>query len=296
MKIIKGDCLKILKKMESDSIDCVMTSPPYWGLRDYGVDGQLGQEKWPEQYIISLVEIFNEIKRVLKPTGTCWVNMGDTYQNKSLANIPAKFSIAMPASVKDRFTVDYEKLFFFTKTEKYYYEQQFQPLAVSTIPRYGRAVSEKIKYTDKSESSVGRLGKPRPNLKHTNPKQGGGGTGFIGHHGYFTAEGKPLFNEKGRNMRSVWKISTQPYKGAHFAVYPEELCRIPIQAGSPKTGTVLDPFMGSGTTLAVAEREGRNGIGIELKGEYIALAKQRIKEVNGKKKAEINRKSDRINK
>jgi DNA modification methylase len=178
-EIYQGDALSVLKQFPSESVDCVVTSPPYWALRDYGVEGQLGLEPTAAEYVDKLGDIFDEVRRVLKPTGTCWVNLGDTYMNnssysergqqgfgndkvgmiykrskevpqKSLCQIPSRFAIemcnrgwilrneiiwykpnCMPASVKDRFTVDFEKLFFFVKQENYRFEQQYDPL-VST--------------------------------------------------------------------------------------------------------------------------------------------------------------------
>lgn len=309
MKIYHGNCLDILEKMPSDSIDCIVTSPPYYALRDYGNPYQIGLEPTHFDYLVHLIAVFDEVKRVLKKEGTCWVNMGDTYggsgkgygdlrldpkfgkgrsrtiapkntrnkmaggvprhtEGKSLLQIPSRFAImmtergwilrneiiwqkpnAMPQSVKDRFTVDFEKLFFFTKSKKYHFEQQYEPLAQSTIqdPR-----TQKENYTRK------RKERAYPGARQQ-------GSGML----------KPS-HKNGRNMRSVWNISTKPFKDAHFAVFPEALCRTPILSGCPKGGTVLDPFMGSGTTLHVAQQEGRRGIGIELNEEYIKIARKRI--------------------
>lgn len=323
MKIYQGDCLEVLQRIPTESIDCVVTSPPYFGLRDYGNSQQIGQEQNHWDYLVHLVAVFDEIHRVLKKTGTVWVNIGDTYggggtayrslsttptgtrnkaagghkrhsEGKSLLQIPARFAImmtergwilrnkiiwhkpnAMPQSVKDRFTVDYEEVLFFTKSKKYFFNQQLEPLAASTLPRYARGVSTNAKYRGQGHSA-GAISESRPNIKHNDARMATGGKGFQGHSGYFKADGTPLFNPAGKNKRTVWSIPTQSYKGAHFAVFPEKLVETPIRAGSPLNGTVLDPFMGSGTTLAVAEREGRRGIGIELNEEYITLARARI--------------------
>lgn len=255
MKIYNGECLKTLKQMQSESVDCVMTSPPYYGLRDYGVKGQIGMEKTPEEFIQNLVSIFDEVKRVLKKSGTCFVNIGDSYGGsgkgygdkkkdpkyigrsrtlkpdrsaaKSLMQIPSRFAIAMtdhgwtlrneiiwhkpnamPQSVRDRFTVDFEKLFFFTKSRKYFFEQQYESLSASTLKDH--------RLFNKDFTQRRR--------QRNYPGQAQQGSGML----------KP--HSKGRNMRTVWKIGTQPFKDAHFAVYPEELCRIPIRAGSPRGG------------------------------------------------------------
>ncbi|HDY89481.1 MAG TPA: site-specific DNA-methyltransferase [bacterium] len=300
MNLHQGDSLEVLKTIDSESIDMCITSPPYWGLRDYGSPGQLGLEPTFQEYIIKLVVIFAEIKRVLKSTGTCWVNIGDTYSNssqsgggdptiktrnlgnksypkremsgvsaKSLIGIPARFSIAMidelwilrneiiwhkpnamPASVKDRFTVDFEKMFFFTKSKKYYFEQQKEP-ATSTD------TSNRNRDETKLNNTPGRT------------RMGGLKTNH-----YIDKNKRTIWNDPTGII--VWKIPTKPYKGAHFAVYPEELIRTPILAGCPEGSIVIDPFMGSGTTLKVANDLGRKGIGIELNPEYIELAKKRI--------------------
>lgn len=320
--VIHGDCLVELRKIRADSIDCVITSPPYWSLRDYGVEGQLGLEDDFNEYIVKLCDIFDEVRRVIKPTGTCWVNMGDTYSTQSgamrqgkfgpketnqsvfvqpksilptkcLVQIPARFGIemtnrgwvlrneiiwhksnAMPQSMRDRFTVDYEKIFLFVKSTRYYFKQQMDD--ATTI------------------------------------------------HGQ-------------RNKRSVWNIPTKPFKRAHFAVFPENLVEPMIDAGCPEfvctncnaarilitnyssdyskreqahapnscrtkvdssgwlpptllsesyidcgcytdyeSGIVLDPFCGSGTTGVVAKKLNRRFIGIDLNKVYVAMAEDRI--------------------
>jgi site-specific DNA-methyltransferase (adenine-specific) len=153
-QIIQGEALSVLKTMPNECVDMCLTSPPYWRLRDYGVLGQLGREETLEKYIGSLCDIFDEVKRILKPYGTCWVNLGDTHQNKSLLNIPSRFAIemtnrnwllrneiiwhktnAIPSSARDRFNPDFEKVFFFTKNRKYYFCTQYEPLAPSTYKR-----------------------------------------------------------------------------------------------------------------------------------------------------------------
>lgn len=299
-KIICGDCLEVMKKVPNESIDMVITSPPYWGLRDYGVEEQLGIEPMFDEYVVKLCDIFDEVKRVLKKKGTCWVNLGDTYSThggsantththnfmsakqsveegiykpkpkslpfeKSLIQIPSRFAIemsnrgwilrneiiwhkpnCMPDSAKDRFTVDFEKLFFFVKNKKYYFEQQFERHITKGETR--RTINGKESNARYSEASkYGVLTKV--------------------HMGY---------TPQGRNKRTVWKITTKPYPEAHFAVYPEGLLKIPIKSGCPMGGVILDPFMGSGTTALVAKKLGREFIGIELNPEYCKLAEKRI--------------------
>jgi len=277
--IYQGDCLEILKTLPGESVDMVITSPPYWGLRDYGVVGQIGREENLELYFKKLCDIFAEVKRVLKAEGSCWVNLGDAYggtnTKKSLLQIPSRFALmmtdelgyilrneiiwhkpnAMPESVKDRFTVDFEKLFFFVKNKKYYFEQQKEAMVTEDInpPRGSKGVIGQINSGRRKQDLVGR-------------------NDYIG----FNDRYKPPVDLM-RNKRSVWSISTRNFSELHFAVYPEELIETPIKAGCPKDGIVLDPFMGSGTTGVVAKKLGRNWIGIEINPEYVLMAQKRIK-------------------
>ena len=384
-KIYNGEALETLKTFESESIDCVVTSPPYWGLRDYGtaeweggdincnheiknnikeikgdwerpsrkesnkvseliecavcgksfygkigakfcstaclntlsneqrhntepiinnickkcgakrIDKQLGLEATFTEYIDKLCNIFDEVKRVLKKTGTCFVNLGDTYNShsaksknvggfegmqmknnieysntkismnknysldKCLLQIPSRFAIemtnrgwilrneliwwkpsCMPSSAKDRFTVDFEKVFFFVKNRKYYFEQQFE--------------KHQSKPVQKNCSKLFSINK-------TSTKQ-------------WSKE--RAYHIRGRNKRCVWKVNTQAFHEAHFAVYPEKLIIPMIKSGCPENGIVLDPFMGAGTTGLVSVKLIRQFIGIELNPEYIKIAEKRI--------------------
>ena len=298
--ILHGDCLRKLRELPEESIDMCMTSPPYWALRDYGVKGQLGLESDFDTYVKKLCDVFEEVKRVLKKQGTCWVNLGDTYytksgngflndqinpnsrieqtginranklrgkgllESKNLTLVPLRFAIemqkrgwiirnviiwhkpnVMPSSVKDRFTVDFEYVFFFSKNKKYYFETQREPHKTLSIKR-----------TKHSWNG------------HREPNSAYSGMNI-----------KNMCHPKGRNKRTVWKITTKPFRAAHFAVYPPELCEIPIKAGCPKTGIVLDPFFGAGTTGLVALKQNKKFIGIELNPEYIKIAKKRLQEV-----------------
>ncbi len=425
-KILLGDARDLLKQLPDESIDCCITSPPYWGLRDYGTKplvwdgdpscphewqtgkqkwhsdrgsnkrkeifdrsfqtkgtlsdrckkcgawrGSLGQEPNMDLFIKHLCGIFDEIKRVLKKTGTCWVNLGDTYQgspvsgkeggfsgraarnnpdyakaiivknrpksglpDKCLCQIPSKFALemvargwilrneiiwrkpnAMPSSARDRFTVDFEKMFFFVKSGRYYFEQQLED-ANTGENIYRQKLRSGKTYNIKYPGYQNNFPIPRPDGK--------------------------------RNMRSVWSITTKPCKEAHFAVFPENLAKIPIQSGCPEficrscgrprtklfkkieigkeysctkyntkkstagslaqkrqayrkmgfenppapefvgysdcgcgaefnRGIVLDPFMGAGTTALVAKKLGRDYLGMELNPAYVKIAEKRIK-------------------
>ena len=299
IKIFNGDALEKIKLLKDKSVDCIVTSPPYWQLRDYGVLGQLGLEETVEEYIKKLLDIFDECWRVLKDTGTVFINMGDTYSNvnsklisgsnnknyyidkqkktnirrKSKMMIPERFAIAMiekgwilrneiiwhkpnvvPEAVQDRFTNDFEKIYFFTKSEKYFFEKQYETFSEKTLT----AFKDGIMPTGKKKM-LG-AGKSRTGMREVNKPW------------------KAVYNEKGRNMRTVWKIATKGIPEAHFATFPEELVKRCLLSGCPENGIVLDLFLGSGTTLKVAKKLNRNGIGVELNTEYISIAKKRIQE------------------
>lgn len=274
-----GDACDVLKQLPPQSIDCVVTSPPYWQLRDYGVDGQLGLEDSVQAYIDNLCAVFDEVKRVLKDTGTCWVNLGDTYSgerarlpHKTLLQVPSRFAIRMisrgwtlrneiiwhkpnilPQSATDRFTHDFEKLYFFTKSSRYYFRQQFEPLrdpqrlkhrALNPQGRRKRAFGDKYIAVINPESAE----KSRVKL---------------------LARGT-------RNRRAVWRIPTRPSREQHFATFPPALIRTPITAGCPPGGVVLDPFAGTGTTCVVARELGRHFVGIDLNPAYVEIARRRV--------------------
>ena len=395
-RIIAGDCIEGMRTLPDASVHCCVTSPPYWGLRDYGHDGQIGLESTPDAYVARMVEVFREVRRVLREDGTCWVNLGDSYAGgggfcptspsnlagakqttqgskpggikpqgtikaKDLVGIPWRVAFAlqadgwwlrqdiiwhktnpMPESVRDRCTKAHEYVFLLTKSERYYYDAD--------------AVSEAV-------ACVRGPGNKKP-LKGVieDPKKHATRAGLHKAAERWREEGPP----ESRNRRSVWTITTKPYSGAHFAVMPSDLVEPCIKAGCPEQccsvcgspwvrvverkrvmrhelpvgdpnyrpgrytskaggadeysngggqafsfsstkgwapscecqrmmcdavmmgdhgvavstipGTVLDPFAGSGTTLAVAAELGRSGIGCELNPEYIALAERRIKD------------------
>ena len=331
-KILQGHALDVLRTLPNESIDCIMTSPPYWALRDYGLGkDQLGLEPTFDLYVKHLCDIFDETKRTLKKSGTCWVNIGDTYAgsmqgygakensktgfqkapvntgynassrmkppnakaiyhedlryegrgktkevpSKSLCLIPFRFAIqmvnrgwilrntiiwhkpnCMPSSIKDRFTVDFEYLFFFVKNKKYYFEVQYEPHLSSSKERgkYGLSKASAFDYSKRERSKW-----KENSIQHRGIKN------------------PDWLNPLGRNKRTVWTITTHGFPGAHFATYPEELCEIPIKAGCPQDGIVLDPFFGSGTTGLVALKQNKKFIGIELNPEYIKIAKERLK-------------------
>lgn len=285
--IYQGNTLDVLKSFPSESIDMCITSPPYWNMRDYGVEGQLGLEYTTEEFIDNLYDIFHEVKRVLKNEGGLWINIRDTYskgikrcgvKNKSLCMIPERLIIkllsdgwilrndiiwhkpnAMPDSCKNRFTVDYEHLYFLTKIDKgYYFKTQYEPFTSISTNRQGIIENNQdSKRQQLIDSKMVRHGAEGSTLN--NPSK---------------------WSEKGRIKRTTWSISTKPYKEAHFATFPTELINTPIDANCPPNGIVLDIFMGSGTVGVVAKQQGKHYIGIELNQEYIDIANKRINSID----------------
>lgn len=324
-QIICGNAFKILKTFPDESIDCVVTSPPYWALRDYQLEPQIWDDGWQgtlgleptfELYIKHLCDIFDEIKRVLKKTGTCWVNMGDTYGGaqgknqgypdsetkalipqqikmrgyaKCLLQLPSRFAIemvnrgwilrneiiwhkpnCMPSSVKDRFTIDFEKIFFFVKNKKYWFETQYEPYK-GPINRWGgNYFNYRVRDSEKKSKICPQFKATKEEIEMYPESQRA-----------FLRNRNMRPNKKGRNKRCIWRIATQPLeiKKDHFAVFPEELCKTPIKAGCPKNGTVLDPFVGSGTACLVAKKLGRNYIGIDLSSKFCEMAQKRINSI-----------------
>jgi DNA modification methylase len=270
--ILVGDVRNRLREIPKGSVQTVVTSPPYWGLRDYGHDGQIGLEQTPEQYVAEMVEVFGEVRRVLADDGTLWLNLGDTYaKDKQIAGIPWRVAFAlqedgwrlrqdiiwakpnvMPESVTDRCTKAHEYIFLLTKQPKYYYNNA--------------AIKEPIAESSKARASYG-WDSDRPSTK--NASSGGGGI-------HVTEMGSRFVNPEGRNKRSWWTVVPKPFRGAHFAVMPEALVEPCILAGSSAGNTVLDPFSGSGTVGVVALRHGRKYVGCELNPEYADLSRKRI--------------------
>jgi DNA modification methylase len=307
-KIVLGDCREVLKQIPPESVDFVMFSPPYWGLRDYGEDadtdwgdwkGQLGLEPDFRMYVDHLVQIGDLIWRVLKKSGSWYLNIGDSYttnhserrqrirgnlKEKCLAGIPWRTAIALmnrgwilrndiiwvkpnhlPAPHKDRLTNAYEHLFHFVKSTRYYYNLDAirEPIKTESILRYQR------EYVGRDPNYV--INAP---LKHIREKLRRGGVRV--------PPGRDIPNVAhplGKNPGDVWQISTRPFFGIHPAVYPPQLCVRPILSSCPPDGIVLDPMCGSGTTLAVAKALGRHYIGIEIVPRFVEGARERVAKV-----------------
>ena len=259
-EIRQGNSLQLLADMEPETVQTVITSPPYWGLRDYGHPEQLGMEPTPAEYVARMVELFREVRRVLKPDGTLWLNLGDSYSDKQLQGIPWRVALAlqadgwwlrsdiiwhkpnpMPSSVTDRPTTSHEYLFLLTRSARYYYD--------------AGAIKEPAKLSNRTDG---------PNRQID---------GIAAHRAHYGHCGTP---PDGRNKRSVWKIATQPFSGAHFAVMPPKLVEPCIKAGSRPGDLVLDPFSGAATVGVVARRLQRSYIGLELNPEFCEMGRRRI--------------------
>jgi len=311
-QLYHGDALETLKQMEDESINCCVTSPPYWGLRDYGVEGQIGLEKTPEEYVSKMVEILREVKRVLRDDGTLWLNLGDSYAmkfgggkgrksgtTKAAVDEIEKPPREIPSDLKPKDLVGIPWMVAFAlRADGWYLRQDIiwhkpnaMPESVTDRPtrahEYIFLLSKSSKYyydadsireplSEQRAKQAGELVDPgndaKKRKKQIEHDKKRGSGGHFDGH-------KWRMNPLGRNKRSVWTVPTQPFPEAHFAVYPPALITPCILAGCPVGGTVLDPFAGSGTTLLVATQHHRKSIGIELNPEYIEIAKRRLNSV-----------------
>ncbi len=274
-RIFCGDALKQLRRMPDGLVDCIVTSPPYFRQRDYQGSRQIGQESTSSKYVERLTAIFAEARRVLKPSGSMWLVIGDKYHGGELLGMPWRVALAlkddgwilrsdviwhkpnaMPSPVKSRPTTDHEYEFFFSKSPDYFYDAD--------------AIREPhVTFTDKSRMRGGRRHFGRRGGTPENGKNGG-------HSNLHDARWDQAFHPKGRNRRTVWSVPLSKFREAHFAVFPESLVETCILAACPQNGVVLDPFLGSGTTAVVARRLGRKFIGIDCVREYCNMARRRL--------------------
>lgn len=252
-----GRALDVTRAMPDGSADCVVTSPPYFGLRDYGHEDQYGTEETPGEYIESMVDLYREVRRVLTDDGTFWLNIGDSYgRRKNLLGIPWRVALAlqddgwilrndiiwsktnaMPESVTDRLANRHEHLFLFTKSPRYWFD--LDPIREPHTSSPSRAGANALR----GQKAIRKSG----------PNSG-------------------QYSEGGRNPGDVWDIATRPFPGAHFATFPEELPRRCIASGCKPGGVVLDPCSGSGTTGAAAQALGRRYVGIDINADYLKLS------------------------
>ncbi len=301
----QGEALEVLRGADDAQFRCCITSPPYWGLRDYGVAGQLGLEKTPEAYIERLVEIFEEVRRVLTDDGTLWLNLGDSYagggcgardperwpkQQRNLGS--TRIHIKRGSGLKNKNLVGIPWMAAFAlRSAGWYLRQDIiwakpNPMPGAVIDRCVSSHEYLFLLSKSATYSFDYKAIREPFADDRKGKSGGTKTrerNVGGRTDGFTTPGNidPSANE-GRNKRSVWNVAVAHYHGAHFAVMPEKLVEPCVLAGSAPGDLVLDPFAGSGTVGAVALRHGRKFVGIDLNPEYLALASERI---SGKEKA-----------
>ena len=306
--IICADALDGLKVLEDESVDMCVTSPPYYGLRDYGTERQIGMEESPQEYVKNLTEIFMEVHRVLKPTGTLWLNIGDSYagsgkgpmslavagngknktlyeKNKRVQEVPKTW-----AGIKPKDMIGIPWMLAFTLRENGWYlrsdiiwkKRNCLPESVKDRPtkcyEHIFLLSKEKKYYYDYKA----IQEPLMDVSKARYKRGrSANSKYVGQQGITQVrENFSDFDQEFRRKRDVWEVSTNTYKmDEHFAMYPEKLIEPCILAGSPKGGIVLDPFFGSGTTGAVAKRLGRQYVGIEINPKYCEKAGQRIAQV-----------------
>lgn len=297
IKILHGNCIDKIKELDNSSIDCVVSSPPYFGLRDYGVDGQFGLEKTYQEYLSNTVKIFETFKPKLKDNATIWWNVGDSYssgkrtsttnqslrgnKNYGVTRTPVQNGIKEKdlLMIPNRVAIALQDAGWYIRSEIIWHKPNPMPESVKDRPT---SCHEKIWLITKSKkyyydadaireplaaSSLSRLNQNIKNQK-----------GSIRANGGMKSNGnmKAVGNKETRNKRNVWTITTKPFKDAHFATFPKDLIEPCIKAGCPEGGIVLDPFGGSGTTGIVASKNNRNAILIELNKDYIDIAKKRI--------------------
>lgn len=273
-----GDATEVAKRLPDAIVDTIVTSPPYYRQRDYGSDLQIGQEISPAAYVERMQELFAELKRVVKPTGSAWVVIGDKYVKGELLGMPWRVCLAlkevgwvlrsdciwhkpnaMPSSVKTRPTTDHEYIFFFSNAKKdYFYDAD--------------AVREP--HVTFSENSKMKGGRGHFGKRGGTPEKGKN----QGDNNLHDGRWDQAFHPKGRNKRTVWSISLSKFREAHFAVYPESLVNNCLNASCPPGGVVLDPFSGAGTTALAAKKSGRKYIAIDCNSDYIRIAKKRLAE------------------
>lgn len=301
-RILVGDVRTRLNDVPDNSIQTCVTSPPYWGLRDYGHDGQIGLEQTPDEYVAEMVAVFREVRRVLKDDGVLWLNLGDSYAMSSMRGENSSFTSttvvqtaaingavklgkrSIPAGLKQKDLVGIPwRVAFALQADGWWLRQDIiwhkpNPMPESVTDRCTKAheylflLTKSAKYyfdneaikEDAKWSSDKRAGEGR--LTYDGKRQGQDGTG---------QEAFVSIVDK-RNRRSVWTIPTKPFRGAHFAVMPEALVEPCILATSRADDTILDPFTGSGTVAVVSLRHGRNYVGTELNPDYVNIARERI--------------------
>jgi DNA modification methylase len=302
-QFIQGNCIDVIKTLENNSIDCVVSSPPYFGLRDYGVDGQFGLEKTYQDYLANTVKVFETFRPKLKDTATIWWNVGDSYNSSQAGNktwgngvganihykngsIPKKRNISKDLKPKDllmipnRVAIALQDAGWYIRSEIIWHKPNPMPESVKDRPT---SCHEKIwlitkskKYyydADAIKEDVAQSTKDRDKYKRTSYQKESWKNEKIN---YLNPTNTHRNCGNKKNKRNVWTVTKKPFKDAHFATFPKDLIEPCILAGCPEGGTVLDPFSGAGTTVLVANEHNRKAIGIELNDDYIKIAERRL--------------------
>jgi len=302
--LMMGDCRESLAKLRDQSVHTCITSPPYFGLRDYGTDGQIGLESTPDAFVSEMVGVFREVRRVLRDDGTLWLNLGDSYARtggtdkepsrtasvgstrNTLKQMNDRTQVAPPGlSAKQLLGIPW-RVAFALQADGWYLRQDIiwhkpNPMPESVTDRCTKAheyiflLSKSPRYYFDSEA-IKEPAKDWPG--HTSKKQG-----EFGGKGKTPGTGQSAFRAitETRNKRDVWTVTTKPYRGAHFATFPPDLIEPCVLAGAPVGGVVLDPFGGAGTTGLVAERNGRDSVLCELSYDYAGIMTERLGDVFG---------------
>ena len=273
--IVHGDANIVARSIPPKIFNTIVTSPPYFGQRNYEVQDQIGSEETPSEYVSRLVSVLRSLSESLRDDGTLWLNLGDKYKEGSLLGLPWRVALAliddgwvlrsdviwhkpnaMPHSVKTRPTTDHEYIFLFSKGSNYYYD----------------ADSIREPHITFTESSKMRGGRNHIGKRGGTPEEGKNAGNSNLHDGRWDQAFHPL----GRNKRTVWSVPVGRFRDAHFAVFPPKLIEPCILAGSPRDGLVLDPFLGSGTTGLVSLNHGRRFVGVDLNEQYCRIAQNRM--------------------
>jgi DNA modification methylase len=328
--LIHGDSLEVLQEFPDESVNCVITSPPYWGVREYSGESQLGQEASVQEFVDNLLAIFEEVKRVLKEDGSFWLNIGDTYDDKDQVGVPWRVALALkdeqdwmlrndviwnkvkgnPSAASDRLRVMHEYIFHFVKQKDYYYdmdairgeadfELEFKengdvvsPTGVSGS-RYRRQINNNDALTtEEKQNAKEALDEHLEKLKnreikdfrmvirdeqrstHGESEDLSGRARELAETGFYFLR----YNANGPVPENIWDIvpEDEHREDTHCAVYPVELCEKPIKATCPEDGIVLDPFVGTGTSVVAANKYGRRGVGIDASEDYLGTAEDRL--------------------
>jgi site-specific DNA-methyltransferase (adenine-specific) len=307
-RIIQGDCIEGMHTLADESVHCVVTSPPYYGLRDYGVEGQIGLEESPDAYVAKMVDVFREVHRILRNDGTVWLNLGDSYNGAATnrtgqngyddgrTNRSERFSVGGVSGLKPKDLIGIPwRVAFALQADGWYLRQDIiwhktNPMPESVTDRCTKAheyiflLSKSERYYYDNEAicePIAHANAQRTTSTYNTAERYGAKNG--GNGGLDSLAARMRAGEATtRNRRSVWTVATKPYAEAHFAVYPPKLIEPCILAGCPVDGTVFDPFNGSGTTGYVALCNNRHYIGIELNPEYVALTDKRLSAIQPK--------------